>query len=145
MELFGAPVRSRLLRRPPRVPALVGAPTSRDPLGHTGGNAARYLDALLRDGDVPWAVEMKVRGSGGVGSYYRHAVAQAVLYRHFICSAEALDPWFTSRGLNRQACRAAVVVPDLDGQPAWRDRLRAVCDLVDVELIEVPHHFAALR
>jgi hypothetical protein len=113
--------------------------------GHTSGNAARYLDALLRDGDVPWAVEMKVRGSGGVGGYYRHAIAQAVLYRHFIRSAEALDPWFASRGLNRQACRAAVVVPDLDAQPAWRDRLRAVCDLVDVEFVEVPHEFAALR
>jgi hypothetical protein len=113
--------------------------------GHTGGNAARYLDALMRDGDVPWAVEMKVRGSGGVGGYYRHAIAQAVLYRHFIRSAKALNPWFASRGLDRQACRAAVVVPDLDAQPAWRDRLRAVCDLVDVELIEVPHQFAALR
>lgn len=113
--------------------------------GHTGGNAARYLDALLRDGDVPWAVEMKVRGSGGVGGYYRHAIAQAVLYRHFIRSASALDPWFASRGLDRLACRAAVVVPDLDAQPAWRDRLRAVCDLVDVALVEVPHQFAALR
>jgi hypothetical protein len=113
--------------------------------GHTAGNAARYLDALLRDGDVPWAIEMKVRGSGGVGGYYRHAVAQAVLYRHFIRSADALNPWFASRGLDRLACRAAVVVPDLDAQPAWRERLRAVCDLVDVELVEVPHHFAALR
>jgi hypothetical protein len=113
--------------------------------GHTAGNAARYLDALLRDGDVPWAVEMKVRGSGGVGGYYRHAVAQAVLYRHFIRSADPLDPWFASRGLNRMACRAAVVVPDLDAQPAWRDRLRAVCELVDVELVEVPRQFAALR
>jgi hypothetical protein len=113
--------------------------------GHTAGNAARYLDALLRDGDVPWAIEMKVRGSGGVGGYYRHAVAQAVLYRHFIRSADALNPWFTSRGLDRLACRAAVVVPDLDAQPAWRERLRAVCNLVDVELVEVPHRFAALR
>jgi hypothetical protein len=31
--------------------------------GHTAGNAARYLDALMRQGAVPWAVEMKVRGS----------------------------------------------------------------------------------
>ncbi len=113
--------------------------------GHIAGNAARYLDALLRDGDVPWAIEMKVRGSGGVGGYYRHAVAQAVLYRHFIRSAEALNPWFASRGLDRLACRAAVVVPDLDAQPGWRDRLRAVCRLVDVELVEVPHEYAFLR
>ncbi|MCZ2826084.1 MULTISPECIES: PGN_0703 family putative restriction endonuclease [unclassified Modestobacter] len=113
--------------------------------GHTKGNAARYLDALLRDGDVPWAVEMKVRGSGGVGGYYRHAVAQAVLYRHFIRSAEALQPWFAAHGLDQGACRTAVVVPDLDRQPTWRHRLRAVCRLVDVELVEVSHHYAALR
>ena len=46
---------------------------------------ARYLDALLRDPidpRVPWAIEMKVNRSEG--QYYRHAVAQAVLYRHFI-------------------------------------------------------------
>jgi hypothetical protein len=113
--------------------------------GHTKGNAARYLDALMRDGDVPWAIEMKVRGSGGVGGYYRHAVAQAVLYRHFIRSAEALEPWFAARGLDRTACRAAVVVPDLDEQPMWRNRLRAVCRLVDVEFVEVPRQYASLR
>ena len=35
---------------------------------------------------------------GGVGRYYRHAVAQAVLYRHFIRQAEHLDPWFRGSG-----------------------------------------------
>jgi hypothetical protein len=60
-----------------------------------------------------------------VGGYYRHAIAQAVLYRHFIRSAEALNPLFARRGLDRLACRAAVVVPHLDAQPAWRNRLRA--------------------
>ncbi len=44
----------------------------------------------MRQGSVPWAVEMKVRGGGGVGGYYRHAVGQAVLYRQFIRSA---SPW----------------------------------------------------
>lgn len=113
--------------------------------GHTTSNAARYLDALMRQGTVPWAVEMKVRGAGGVGGYYRHAVGQAVLYRHWIRSATALDPWFTRQGLDRAAARAAVVVPDLDTQPQWRARLQAICDLTEVELIEVPHRYAALR
>jgi hypothetical protein len=111
--------------------------------GHTSGNGARYLDALMRDGRVPWAVEMKVRGSGGVGRYYRHAVGQAVLYRHFIRSAAPLDEWFAEHQLDRAACRAAVVVPDLDKQPKWRDRLAAVCALVDVDLVEVPHEYAS--
>lgn len=113
--------------------------------GHGIGNAARYLDALMRQGDVPWAVEMKVQGGTGVGGYYRHAVGQAVLYRHFIRSAAALNPWFEQRGLERTAVRAAVVVPALDARPEWRHRLRTVCDLVDVELVEVAHEYAALR
>ncbi|MFD0205474.1 MULTISPECIES: hypothetical protein [Saccharothrix] len=113
--------------------------------GRTTSNAARYLDALMRQGKVPWAVEMKVRGARGVGGYYRHAVGQAVLYRHWIRSATALDPWFTRQGLDRTAARAAVVVPALDTQPQWRTRLRTVCDLTGVELIEVPHQHAALR
>ena len=112
--------------------------------GFTTGNAARYLDALLRDGDVPWAVEMKVQGGGGVGQYYRHAIGQAVLYRHFIRSADPLDPWFAARGLTRTKCKAAVVIPDLNDRPRWRPRLQALCDLLDVSLIEVPHHYAAL-
>ncbi|MBN1093433.1 hypothetical protein JKP75_13195 [Blastococcus sp. TML/M2B] len=113
--------------------------------GHTTGNAARYLDALMRQGSVPWAVEMKVRGGGGVGGYYRHAVAQAVLYRQFIRSASPLDPWFSRHGLDRTAVRAAVAVPVLDEQPVWRDRLQGLCDLMDVELVQVPHEYAALR
>ena len=58
------------------------------------GRQARYLDALLRDpvDPSPWAIEMKVRLSEG--QYYRHAVAQAVLYRDFIRKATALHPWF---------------------------------------------------
>ncbi len=112
--------------------------------GHTTGKAARYLDALMREGRVPWAVEMKVRGSGGVGGYYRHAVGQAVLYRHFIRSAAPLDDWFDSHALDRTSCQAAVVVPDLDLQPAWRERLRAVCELFEVELVEVAHRYASL-
>lgn len=84
---------------------------------HTASNA-RYLDALMRQGNVPWAVEMKARGSGGVARYYRHAVGKAVLYRHFIRSAAPLEPWFARRGLDRTAVRAAVVPPFLMPAPS---------------------------
>ncbi|GHE08371.1 hypothetical protein [Klenkia taihuensis] len=40
---------------------------------------------------MPWAIGMKVSGAGAVGRYYRHAIGQAVLYRHSIHSADRLD------------------------------------------------------
>jgi hypothetical protein len=111
--------------------------------GRTTSNAGRYLDALLRDGSTPWALEIKIEGTAGVGGYYRHAVQQAVLYRHFIRQADYLAPWFERFGLDHTACRAAVVVPEFreEGLP-WRDRLQRVCDVFDVELITVPERFA---
>jgi hypothetical protein len=45
--------------------------------GH--GASPRYLDALLRRGHTPLAVELKV-ASGGQGRYYRRALVQAVFY-----------------------------------------------------------------
>jgi hypothetical protein len=95
---------------------------------------ARYLDALLREGEVPWAIEMKV--NRGEGQYYRHAVAQAVLYREFIRQATSLHFWFEKFGLDATRCRAAVVVPTI-GSPVFGDRLRALCDLFDVALVTV--------
>lgn len=71
----------------------------------------RYLDALLHDGRVPWAVEMKVKSGGGYGAYLRHAIGQAVLYRHFLRSAGAYEPWFQGQGLDQHAVRAAVLYP----------------------------------
>lgn len=103
----------------------------------------RYLDALLRDGSTPWAIEMKVQGGAGVGQYYRHAVAQAVLYREFIRQATPLHSWFDERGLNAKACEAAVVVPRLTNpkQLHWRDRVARLCDAFEVVFIEVdPEH-----
>jgi hypothetical protein len=100
---------------------------------------ARYLDGLLRDGSIPWAVEMKVEGGAGVGQYYRHAVTQAVLYREFIRSAEPLHDWFARQGLDAAACRAAVVVPVMVGTArTWLGRLQALCRMFDVTLIQVP-------
>lgn len=98
---------------------------------------ARYLDALLRDPKdlrVPWAIEMKVNRSEG--QYYRHAVVQAVLYRHFIRHATPLHFWFDQFGLDPTLCRAAVVVPTIRTR-RWRDRLAALCELFDVELVIV--------
>lgn len=105
---------------------------------------ARYLDGLLRDGRVPWAVEMKIQGpSGGLRQYYRHAIAQAVLYREFIKRAAPLDAWFVGRGLDRDLCRAAIVVPEMVGSASKSlDPIKRLCDLFDVSLIQVPHSAA---
>ncbi|MGY1842057.1 hypothetical protein [Modestobacter sp. SYSU DS0875] len=88
-------------------PTRWGMPTSR---------AARYLDAIMRNGSTPWALEIKVSGGAGVGQYYRHAVAQAVLYGHFIRQAAYLEPWFERFGLNRVACRTSRRGPRLPAQ-----------------------------
>ncbi|MGH8962409.1 MAG: hypothetical protein ACRDWT_14685 [Jatrophihabitantaceae bacterium] len=108
--------------------------------------SARYLDALLRDGTTPWAIEMKVAGSAGVGQYYRHALAQAVLYREFIKRATPLHWWFTDKRLEPADCKSAVVVPDLTGASAvWRPGLHRLCRSFGVDLIEVDHASATLR
>jgi hypothetical protein len=110
------------------------------------GGQARYLDALLRDGTTPWAVEMKVAGGAGVGVYYRHAIAQALLYREFIRGATPLHWWFARQGLQAGDCRGAVVVPELAGAAApWRPGLAQLCDDFGVDLIEVPAASAILR
>ncbi|WP_369253345.1 hypothetical protein [Geodermatophilus amargosae] len=111
--------------------------------GRTASNAGRYLDALMRDGSTPWALELKTEGSAGVAGYYRHAVGQAVLYRHFIRQAVHLAPWFDRFGLDHTACRAAVVVPEYRAETAaWGERLQRVCEVFDVELITVPERYA---
>lgn len=115
--------------------------------GRTNASSARYLDALLRDGSRPWALEIKVEGSAGVGQYYRHAVVQAVLYRQFIRTATPLKEWFDRYELNQADCGAAVVVPELTPtqKDPWDCRLQAVCGAFDVDLIRVPRHFAGLQ
>jgi hypothetical protein len=76
--------------------------------GH--GGPARYLDALVRRDATPLAVELKVP-TGGQGRYYRRAISQAVLYRHFILSSPGLDPWFQAAGLDRLSTEAIVGIP----------------------------------
>jgi hypothetical protein len=70
----------------------------------------RYLDALLRKGTTPVAIELKV-ATGGQGRYYRRSIVQAVLYRHFIRNAPDLDPWFETAGLRRSEVTAAIGIP----------------------------------
>lgn len=103
----------------------------------TGGRP-RYLDGLLIYGRTPWAVEMKVQAGGGFGAYYRHAVGQAVLYRHFIRTAAAVHPWFERKGMDPTACRAAVVFPLTP--PVVKEKMARLGELAarfDVEVSEV--------
>jgi hypothetical protein len=76
------------------------------------GERPRYLDALMRQGTVPWAVEMKVKSGGGYGAYLRHAIGQAVLYRHFLRTATGIQAWLRAEQLDAQAVRAAVLYPE---------------------------------
>ena len=75
----------------------------------------RYLDALLRDGRTAWAVEMKEPSrAGGHGRYLRHAIGQAVLYRHFLRTASPYGQWFNTAGLDQHGVRALVLYPQPD-------------------------------
>lgn len=76
--------------------------------GH--GGKARFLDALVRRGATPLAVELKV-ATGGQGRYYRRSLVQAVLYRHFIRNAPGLEKWFKAAGLDRMATEGASEYP----------------------------------
>lgn len=102
------------------------------------GGRARYLDVLMREGETPWAVELKVR-SGGAGQYLRHGVGQAVLYRSFIRQAKPLHPYLCDLRVDPTACQAAVAFPKLSGQMADRRtrEVQAVSKLFDVEVIEL--------
>ena len=99
--------------------------------------SVRYIDVLGRIGETPWVVELKVREGGGGGSYFRHAVAQAVLYREFIRRAEGLHPWFHERQLDPLKCQAVVAFPC--SQETERDQqlvshVRYLADLFGVEV-----------
>jgi hypothetical protein len=141
---------SRVLRGAVRVVA-DGAALERsfdDPLVSRGsqfptlwgrGGQARYLDVLLRRGHMPWAVELKVPSGGGTGAYYRHGIAQAVLYRHFIQSATPVHAWFADAGMDARACRACLAVPRATALAATariRD-LRILASLFGVSVVEI--------
>lgn len=100
---------------------------------------ARYLDALLADGHGrPWAVELKDQDAGGGhGAYLRHGIGQAVLYRHYIRTADALDDWFDARGLKRTECQAALAFPIAPpAASSTIDRLRQLAAILGVSVME---------
>lgn len=98
-----------------------------------------YLDALLADDQGrPWAIELKDQDAGGGhGFYLRHGIGQAVLYRHYIRSTAALEPWFQLYGLKRTECQAALSFPTAAVTTSKKiERLRSLADLYDIEVIE---------
>ncbi len=97
---------------------------------HIPGAKARYVDALMGSGDVPWVLELKV-DSGGKGKHYRHAIGQSVLYREFIRTATWIHPWFENHGLDPKKCQAVVAFPK-DG--ADLHPLRELASLFDVKV-----------
>ncbi len=74
---------------------------------------------------------------GGHGAYLRHGVGQAVLYRHYIKGAPALDGWFNHQGLERSRCKAALAFPVATSAVALTvARLRDLASVFDVDVIE---------
>jgi hypothetical protein len=127
----GSPARSRVARG------------SQVPTQWWPGGGPRYLDALLRDEQTAWAVEMKEPSrAGGYGRYLRHAIGQAVLYRHFLRTASPYGRWFNSVGLDQRGVRALVLYPQPD-EVVERKISRRVRDLwllasaFDVQLVAV--------
>jgi hypothetical protein len=107
--------------------------------------AARYIDALMAQGTTPWILELKVpAAAGGYGAYLRKAISQAVLYRHFIRTAEPMHPWLRAGGLDPTTAKAAIVYPEvLDDNVAAKIRPRLhrhtkVAEELDVAVLDVP-------
>ena len=99
--------------------------------------SARFLDVLMRNKDVPWAVELKVPSQGG-GEKYRHAISQAVLYREFIRRASQVHPWFNEQDMDANKCKAVVAFPKMKaGQKEILTQHRAVGELFDVKIVEI--------
>lgn len=103
----------------------------------TPGGDPRFVDALMHHGSTPWVVELKVQ-TGGQASYYRHAVAQAVLYREFIRTAKPLYGWFKAQGLNPKDCRAAVAVPEFRGPRHERLLRDLTASAADFDVVVIP-------
>lgn len=99
----------------------------------------RFIDALMRIGDIPYVVELKEGHSPG--EYYRHGITQAVLYREFIKKAVKFLQWFDKQDLNPKKCRSVVAFPELAKDNKMHQMLlaqhRLVANSLDVEIIEI--------
>jgi len=103
--------------------------------------APRFVDALMRCGDVPYVVELKEPSGFSRGQGYRHAITQAVLYREFVRRAEKVQPWFINKGLAPDKCRAIVAFPELPKGDKKKQMLlnqhMLVGNAFGVEIIEI--------
>jgi hypothetical protein len=101
---------------------------------------ARYLDALMRLGEVPWAVELKEPNGSSRGQGYRHAITQAVLYREFIRRAKDVHRWFAGQKMNAELCEAAVAFPAMTAggkQAMLFQQHQKVADAFGVEIVQI--------
>jgi len=99
----------------------------------------RYIDAMMRSGKTtPWVVELKV--DQGQGQYLRDGLVQVALYRDYVLNAPTLEPWFKEAALERRACRALAVFPELRGtgaEPLKNDH-EAVAAALGVAVLWLP-------
>jgi len=101
------------------------------------GRQKRHIDALMKNGAVPWVAELKVGRSQG--NYYREGIVQAALYRGFIRAADWLNPWFKAKDLDRSQCAAVLVIPELRGGQKERlgQELDDLARIFDVRVVKV--------
>lgn len=84
----------------------------------------------------PWNSKDQYAG-GGHGTYLRDGIGRAVLYHHFVRSADPLEPWFAHHGLKRVECRAALAFPTAAAGAAESvGRLRDLASRYSVDVIE---------
>ncbi|NLX95116.1 MAG: hypothetical protein GXY83_02955 [Rhodopirellula sp.] len=96
------------------------------PAQWSANGRAKFIDVLMTSGKTLYVVELKV-ASGGQGQYYRHAIAQAVLYRYFLQKANALKDWLTQKAcfsIDANAIRAAIAFPRLRGTKKYTEDLQ---------------------
>jgi hypothetical protein len=99
------------------------------------GDKARYVDILMKEGNVPWVVELKYRTKWD-GGYFRHAISQAVLYREFIRKCRAVHGFLQNEKLDPGACKALVAFPKPeDYEPEKMESLRKLAEEFDVEVV----------
>ncbi len=101
----------------------------------------RFVDALMRLGNIPYVVELKEPAGTKPGQGYRHAITQVVLYREFVRRAKMLHPWFRKKGLVPDKCRAVVAFPELSKGDKKQQMLLRQHEMVGnafgVEIVEI--------
>ncbi|MGZ6588061.1 MAG: hypothetical protein ACXVHX_27655 [Solirubrobacteraceae bacterium] len=111
------------------------------PAAYSDAGNARFIDAVLYADDTPWVIELKDLRAGR-GSYLRHGIAQAGLYRRFLRNASGMHPYFSDLDppLDPRVTRAAVAFPAFGSTPADAKRLqelRELAALFDVAVTEL--------